>query len=247
MELYIIRHAQSENNAIWAKTKSEVGRFSDPEITDIGHQQAKLVAERLAVKNTAVSSDHPDFQNRYSFDLTHLYTSYMTRSVQTSSYIATATGLPLMGWEEIHEWGGLYDLDIETDSYVSVAGPNRAYFTERFPHLVLPDSFGEQGWWNRPYEERPATVARAKLFYSQLMERHGGTNDRVGMVSHGGFIAIFMLLLTEAFDDDNILKLDKRVWFAQNNTSITRINFGDDYVQVAYQNDVSHLPAELIT
>lgn len=247
MELYIIRHAQSKNNAIWAQTGSEDGRHSDPELTEIGLRQAELVAQRVAMKETAVSPPTPDFVNRNGFNLTHLYASLQTRAVQTGTAISKATGVPLVAWEIVHEWGGIYDTDVETKKNTGLPGPNRDYFTERFPEFMLPDTLGKEGWWNRPHEERPQTVERVRRFYSELLERHGKTDDRVGIVTHGGFTAVFLLLLTESFTDENDTRLEKHVWFAHNNTGITRINFSGDYIQLAYMNDINHLPAELIT
>lgn len=247
MELYIIRHAQSINNAIWSQTGKEIGRHSDPALTEIGLQQADLVAERLATENTAVPPNTPDFQNRDGFNLTHLYASLQTRAVQTGTAVSKATGVPLKAWEIIHEWGGIYDIDHDNDIRTGLPGPNRDYFSERFPEFQLPNSLGKAGWWNRPHEERPETVARVKQFYTELLERHGDTDDRVGIVTHGGFTAVFLVLLNEGFDENNEIKLAKHVWFAHNNTAITRINFHNEYVQIGYLNDVNHLPAHLIT
>ena len=247
MELYIIRHAQSQNNEIWARTGTEEGRFPDPELTEIGRKQAELVAKRVAVVDTAVLENKADPHNRNGYNLTHLYASLQTRAVQTGTAISQATGLPLVAWEEIHEWGGIYDSDFENDIYTGLPGPNRTYFEQRFPDFILPPSLGEEGWWNRPHEERPTTVERAKSFYAQLLERHDETDDRVGMVSHGGFITIFLMLLNDAYDENNQLKQSKYVWYLHNNTAVTRVDFNKEFYRFGYQNDVNHLPSELIT
>ena len=48
-KLYLVRHAQSENNAIWdGRGDHQPGRVPDPEITELGHRQAKAVARHLA-------------------------------------------------------------------------------------------------------------------------------------------------------------------------------------------------------
>ena len=44
MELYIIRHAQSSNNAL----ADERERVCDPHLTELGRQQAELLAAHLA-------------------------------------------------------------------------------------------------------------------------------------------------------------------------------------------------------
>ena len=48
MQLYFIRHGQSENNLLWDQTRSDTGRVGDPELTSNGQLQANLVAQYLA-------------------------------------------------------------------------------------------------------------------------------------------------------------------------------------------------------
>ncbi|MCA9925828.1 MAG: histidine phosphatase family protein, partial [Anaerolineales bacterium] len=108
MQLYFIRHGQSENNAWWAQHQSkDAPRVPDPGLTDIGHQQAERAAQFLAQKETdQPEPEHRDTHNRSGFFLTHLYTSLMLRAVNTADYISRACDLPMITWEEIHEWGG---------------------------------------------------------------------------------------------------------------------------------------------
>ena len=249
MQLYFIRHGQSENNASWAKHQSpDAPRVPDPRLTDIGHQQAKHVAEHLAQNQGAPPETKPfDRHNRSGFHITHLYTSLMTRAVNTADYISQACNLPMHVWEEIHEWGGIYKKDAETDEKIGLPGPNRAFFEEMFPRLVLPDTLGETGWWNRPYEPFEASPERAKRVALELIKRHGGTNDRVAMVSHGGFGYALLKALTDFKSPNNGTGTAMNVWFSMNNTSISRVDFGPDYLAIAYLNHVNHLPAELIT
>ena len=44
MRLYYIRHAQSENNALWDQTGSDEGRKHDPSLTELGWEQAMRAA-----------------------------------------------------------------------------------------------------------------------------------------------------------------------------------------------------------
>lgn len=164
MQLYIIRHAQSVNNAIWAATGNGNGRLSDPPITDLGHQQARHLADHLANAKTNLSDNYDDITNRSGFVLTHLYSSLMLRAVQTGHYIADTLDMPLHAWEIIHEWGGIYEDDPETGKPVGLPGPNRAFFTARFPRFVPPAALAEAGWWNRPYEPPQNTPTRAQRF-----------------------------------------------------------------------------------
>jgi len=249
MQLYFIRHGQSENNASWAVHQSSTApRVPDPGLTDIGHQQAQLVARHLAGKETVEANNNsPDRHTRSGFNLTHLYTSLMLRAVSTADYISRACDLPMICWEEIHEWGGIYEKDAETEEKIGLPGPNRVFFAENFPGLKLPDSLGEAGWWNRPYEPFEASPERAKRVAIELLARHGGTEDRVAMVSHGGFGFALLKALIDFTSPNNLFGDARHVWFSMNNTSISRIDFGPDFLAINYLNRVNHLPTELIT
>ena len=56
MQLYIIRHAQSYNNALTDWTE----RVSDPPLTELGEQQADLLAAYLA--STPAEAEQPGGQ-----------------------------------------------------------------------------------------------------------------------------------------------------------------------------------------
>ena len=105
MLLYFIRHGQSANNALFDATGFEVGRVQDPELTPAGLQQAALLA-------LAVSRNQPFFRPQVletnGFGITHLYTSLMVRAVLTALPVSEALGLPLTGWTDFHEGGGIY-------------------------------------------------------------------------------------------------------------------------------------------
>jgi len=109
-----------------------------------------------------------------------------------------------------------------------------------YPGLCLPDELGEEGWWNRPYEAVEERNQRARRFLEELLCRHGDSDDRVGVISHGAF---YNRLLGE------LLRLNSRegLWFMLNNCAITRIDFREDEVALIYTNRADFLPAELIT
>jgi 2,3-bisphosphoglycerate-dependent phosphoglycerate mutase len=173
------------------------------------------------------------------FDLTHLYTSLMSRAVMTGAAMAEALGLPLVAWEDLHETGGIYVEDEQTGQPIGQPGKHRAYFQEHYPRLILPDSLNEAGWWNRPFEEREQRLARAQRFLRDLLERHGQTDDRVAVVSHGAFYNYFLSALLDWPRKDGC-------WFMLNNAAITRIDF-EDRVTLVYLNRFEHLPREWVT
>jgi 2,3-bisphosphoglycerate-dependent phosphoglycerate mutase len=246
MQFYFIRHAQSENNLLWERTGSSKGRSEDPGLTTVGRQQAHLLAEYLRGPDPPPAARGRDPQKVAGFGLTHLYTSLMVRSVATGAIVAPALGVPLVAWVDAHESGGIYQRDEQTDERIGQPGRNRAYFEAHYPDLLLPDSLGETGWWNRPHEEREQRPARARRFLRELLERHGHADDRVAVISHGGFYNHLLAVLLDLPEPEG-------VWFALNNAASTRIDFSDEdpegaeRIAVAYMNRADHLPQELIT
>lgn len=244
MIFYFIRHAQSTNNKLYESSGSIVGRHADPPLTEPGREQAQRLAHHLAQPYT--SSDY-DPHNFNGFGLTHLYCSLMVRAIETGLPIAKTTGLPLVAWPEIHERGGIFNPNPDTGEWEGLPGHNRAYFEEHFPELTLPDNLGRQGWWNRPVETGEQMAKRAQHVIRELKNRHGNTDDHVAIVSHGAFFdALYGNLMKTRFTHPSI-EANSYIWFTVNNTSISRINFKDDYINLIYVNRVAHLPPHLIT
>jgi len=241
MQLYFIRHGQSENNQLWAETGSVDGRSDDPELTDAGRLQVEKLAQLLSRPGgpSALPAEY-DGQNVTGFHITHLYCSLMLRAIETATILARALELSPAAWEDVHEVGGIHWQEEGADEPVGQAGKNRAYFEEHYPHLQLPSSLGEEGWWNRPYEPREARPRRAARFLRDLLARHGESGDRVGVVSHGGFYNHLMRAILGLPDEGEL-------WFGMNNTGVTRIDSTPQDIVVQYTNRVDHLPPELIT
>jgi 2,3-bisphosphoglycerate-dependent phosphoglycerate mutase len=240
VQFYFIRHGQSENNLLWDRSGSSVGRSVDAELTDVGRRQAQALAEFLSGGDCVGTANSQDQHNRAGFGITHLYSSLMVRAVTTASIVAGKLGLPVIAWEDLHETGGIYVENTETSECIGQPGKNRAYFQAHYPRLVLPETLGEDGWWNRPYEAQEQKPLRAQHFWQQLLERHGQTEDRVAAISHGAFYNYLMA---------TVLKMPERdhVWFKLSNTAITRIDFYDQHVELVYTNRVDFLPDDLIT
>jgi 2,3-bisphosphoglycerate-dependent phosphoglycerate mutase len=238
VQLYFIRHAQSANNKLYEESGSWDGRDSDPELTELGHQQAQRLAQHLACANGEAPGS--DFINRRRFGLTHLYSSLMVRALATGIYLAAALHLPLQVWEDLHEVGGIFTIDRETGDHIGQPGKSPAELAARFPQVELPLTLTDSGWWNRSHESVELQARRARRFVYDLLERHGGTVDRVAVISHGGFYNFVLaeLLGTQA---------ENGFWFSLNNTGITRFNFDPESIGLAYANRLEHLPTELIT
>lgn len=266
MQLYLIRHAESENNALYARTGASKGRHYDPALTDIGREQVRCLADFFRTSANATPNGHmtPFGADVSHVTLTDLYTSLMTRAVVTAQGIAEAVGIPLTAWRDVHECGGLYLEDETTGDKIGQAGPNRIYFNQHFPGLALPSDLDDIGWWNRGHEEHAERIARAQRVWQMLMQRHGdsvahrtpelcsgafdapangrhgGTDAHVGIVTHGGF---YNYLLAVIFD----IPPRENVWFGFNNAAITRIDVDQEGIALRYSNRFDFLPPELVT
>ncbi|MCP4332630.1 MAG: histidine phosphatase family protein [Gammaproteobacteria bacterium] len=245
-KLYLIRHAQSENNAIWDGSDEHPERRPDPEITETGHQQARTLAEHLA---------HPQMEPRQHpflpvkethFGLTHVYCSLMTRSILTAEYVSKACDLELQAHAEIFEKHGIFDVD-SNGNLQGLPGPDREYFGERFPRLKLPQEFNDDGWWNRSAEDESAFLQRMRSVVNEIRQRLTDSDDCIALVAHGDFIDQFvnelMGVVRHQPNYDNH-------WVANwtfHNTSISRIDFVNGAHNVVYMNRIDHLPNELVT
>ncbi len=248
MKLYLIRHGESANNAFDSGTGEQGARVPDPELTEIGHQQAKLLAGHMADPQ-GDPLQHPSTNRRdvqREFGLTHIYCSLMTRSILTAQYVAQACGLPLIAHAEIFESEGVYE-EASDGTKTGVPGPDRDYFSTRFSDIQLPETLGDGGWYNRPFETKDKFLRRSKQIVQEFLHRHAGTDDTVAMVIHGDLIDQLV---------NDFVGVERRPanydihWVANwavHNTAITRIDFIAESRVVVYTNRTQHLPPEMIT
>ena len=242
MQLFLIRHGQSTNNAIWEQTHFYKDRVPDPPLTENGLRQAEALAHFLANHGEPDAPDESDPQNIGGFAITHIYCSLMERAVATGEILSRRLGLPLVSWPEIHEGGGVFSQDAESGERIGLEGPGREYFETNHPELELPQSLGASGWWNRPYEELPELLTRARRAQEDLLQRHGDRAHRVALVTHVGFCHFFLSELL------NVAVPEERAhWFHLNNAGISHISFGESRFRVNYLNRVDFLPTKLIT
>jgi 2,3-bisphosphoglycerate-dependent phosphoglycerate mutase len=247
MELYFIRHGQSINNANWDNPGYQ--ESPDPMLTEIGHEQARLLAEFLK-KNQALTHSEKQWnsQNRFGFGLTHVYTSLMERAAFTAAPIAQALDLPLIAWKEIHEEGGIFSRG-DKSNIQGLPGRPRSFFMENFRPITLPEDLDETGWWNRPFEAEAERQPRADQVFADLLARHrdrdGLSVQRVALVSHGGF---FMRLLSAILQLPwRQASLGLKSWFLLNNCSISRFDIRGEEITAVYINRTDFLPDHLIT
>lgn len=239
MQLYFIRHAQSENNQKWSDSGSSLGRFADPSLTDLGMRQAEALAAYIANRQLVTSASPYDEINACGIGLTHIYTSLMARAVLTAKLVAEKVALPLAGLEDAHEGGGVYLEDEETRELIGQPGKTPEELKALSDRLVLPE-LNPSGWWNRPFEVREERVARARRLLTALLEKHGGTGDRIALFSHAAFFNYFLAAVFE---------LDQRppLWVYLNNTGISRFDFNGEEYALIYTNRTEHLTPNLLS
>ncbi|MHB8855502.1 MAG: histidine phosphatase family protein [Bellilinea sp.] len=239
MQLYFIRHAQSENNQKWSDSGSSLGRFADPGITDLGKRQAQALAEFIANRQLVTAASPYDETNAGGIGLTHLYTSLMARAVLTANTVAEKIDLPLVGLEDAHEGGGVYLEDEKSGELNGQPGKTPEELKSLSDRLVLPE-LNPNGWWNRPFEVREERVARARRLLAYLLEQHGGTGDKIALFSHAAFFNYFVAAVFE---------LDQRppVWVYLNNTGVSRFDFNGEENALVYSNRTEHLTPNLLS
>jgi 2,3-bisphosphoglycerate-dependent phosphoglycerate mutase len=247
MQLYLIRHAQSTNNVSWdQKDTNGYIRSSDPHLTDLGVKQAQTLGSFIASQPFSVQPNVGEYRHRVH--ITHLYSSLMTRAIQTGTILSDALGIPLYGLPEVHEIGGIY-LETEENGNSSISiehGVTPAYLREHFPALRLHQPIEERGWWQGGMEPIDSPLIRAHAVLDLLRERHLPSNDRVAIVTHGGFfnslIRLIFNIRTDEPDNRNL-----PTWFSLCNCAISRIDFVDDRAIWVYHNRTTFMDDDLVT
>lgn len=230
MQLYLIRHGQSYNNAVHDPRE----RVKDPELTSLGQRQAELLAEHLAI-----SSDERT-ETPSGYGLTHLYASPMFRALQTAKPISEHLGLAVKVWIDIHEIGGIFLEDAE-GGFVGYPGMTREQIRTAFPDYELPSEISEAGWWNPEDQMETESAAQFRaLKVAEALRENARTEHRIALVSHAGFLDRLLKVLL-----NQLPNVPRTVFYAHYNTAITRIDFGEAYLRMHYINRMDHLPPHL--
>ena len=228
MRLYLIRHAESENNALAQLMLHK--RKVDPDLTARGYQQRDLLARHIETSADGVGEDYA---------ISHLYTSAMQRSLLTTQPLSAALGLTPLVWPDLHEKGGMF---LQQDDCVrSFGGMTRTEIQDAFPGYELPAEVDERGWYDRELGREPETHSYYRAFkVARALRERGDSDDVVALVSHAGFMDLLLKVLFE--------QLPARPYsmrYYHDNTAITRINFDRNWTTLHYMNRLDHLPADL--
>jgi len=225
IHLYLIRHAQSYNNAL-----DDVRlRVCDPPLTELGHRQAEILAQYLSGQQLCGNGQH-----------LRLVCSPMLRALQTARYLQQALGVTPEVWVDIHEHGGIYLDNWEQGSRFGCPGMTRSQILEQFPDYRLPAEITEQGWWQGGFEELWACQARAIKVANALRQPVTGDVCLIVM-SHATFLSCLLKALY------NLLP-GEQMWFSHRNTGISHLHVdGECRLSTRYLNQIGHLPPGLVT
>ena len=140
MRLYIVRHAQSANNALAHPSLTNPERDSDPSLTETGFKQTECVARFL-------KEEYGDGNPRCAVEhrIKRLYASPMRRCMLTATPIARELGVDINVRADIHEHGGCFEGSAEGE-VVGRPGMGCEQLEREFPGCVVPREL-EKGWW----------------------------------------------------------------------------------------------------
>lgn len=229
MRFVIIRHAQSTNNLLFEQTGASVGRDHDAPLTDLGHQQAALLADAVGA-------------GVLPWQITHLYSSLMLRAVQTAAPLAERLALPHRCLSDAYEIGGPF-VEAEDGTRSPHPGAPAHQLHAASSRLVLPESATDGGWFTGSYEDEYDVVAeRARRVIEAIRASHG-EDDTVALVTHGAF---FQHLFRALLQIDTMSG-----WVLKHNTAISLFldeRWGERERVTAYRLDwMPHLTEDLIT
>ncbi len=170
MQLYLIRHAQSQNNAL-----PEEERVEDPGLTELGQQQAEHLGGWIA-----------------SLKLTRLITSPFRRTLLTTEPIRRATSLIPEVRIDLHEQGGCYS-GHDFTAKLGRPGMTRREIELEFSGYRVADDIDGEGWWqSKPYETWEAARIRAARLLEATLREFAHTDERVAYVMHADIKRLFI-------------------------------------------------------
>ncbi|MEM6527449.1 MAG: histidine phosphatase family protein [Chloroflexota bacterium] len=250
MYLYLIRHAQSVNNA-GAGTPG-FKHVEDAPLTHMGHQQAAHLGTKMRTdiedeERQALLEKIP-YAPVYKID--ELYASPFKRAIETAKPLADALDLPLKLNMDIYEYGGIFRRDVvaDTEHVLTFGGLNRDAMRAIVPNIVIPEAVTDEGWWTMNVME-PEThfIERGMRVANFLKEKAAGDwkGKRIAMVSHADFLN---QLLQTLLRDGPLDRPHRDSFIYHYNTSVTYVEIGTyGFPQVRYACRMDHLPPEMVT
>ncbi|WP_413431147.1 histidine phosphatase family protein [Crateriforma spongiae] len=222
MKLYLIRHAESQNNA-----RPTHQRVCDPPLTARGRLQAQHLAQWMTT---------------FRHDV--LITSPFRRTLETTRIYLDQSPRPVCVWHNVFERGGCFN-GYNDATYSGAPGLSRRQII-KLAHsdreqCVIDDTIGDQGWWDRPDREaEDETVRRAASVVGRFIDEFGDSDMTVVAVIHADFIRALLAQMIGAVVD--MQRLGPIV-----NVGISRLRWANEAWHLDWLNSVSHMPARLVT
>ncbi|TWT76567.1 phosphoglycerate mutase [Planctomycetes bacterium CA13] len=222
MQLYLIRHAESANNA-----KPIFERIEDPPITARGRLQSQHLADWTK-----------------SLKIDALITSPFLRSLQTTRHIVDRVPQKVHIWHNVFERGGCfrgYRPD-QTEGGIGL-GPAgiRKEASSSEDDCIVDETILDSGWWGgKDRETNEEAITRAREVVHRFIETFRDSGKIVVAVIHADFKRCLLdQMLSET---THVGSLGPMV-----NTGITKVRYNGNRWQLHSLNSISHLPARLIT
>jgi 2,3-bisphosphoglycerate-dependent phosphoglycerate mutase len=246
VQLVLVRHGQSSNNALYAEAVAAEraantavrraaadlrylrGRVADPPLSALGVRQAQTLGAAFR------SGGAP-------FTPTHLYASPTMRAVQTVSPLAEATSLRVVLHPDAYEVGGVHLFDPQTGTRQARPGATFQELRERCPVIeTTPGLFpaSDQPWSGGLETHDEQALPRAQRLLTALRAAHGH-DDVVLLVSHQHFSQfVIAAVLGYAAPPGQRFRID--------NTGHLSFRLDDGPGRIDWVNRVDHLdPADI--
>jgi len=221
MELYLIRHAESANNA-----RPTYERVEDPDITAVGRLQATHLARWLE-----------------TLKIDGFITSPFRRTLQTAAAVLDATVHRLDVWHNVFERGGCFR-GYDEATLAGAMGMGRADILKLMgghaERCLLDETILDTGWWGGKDRETDEQAKRRAAEVCQRLQARFCDGQVVVLLIH----ADLKRLMLEALLNDQV---DVSQLGALRNAGVSKVNRIDGRWQLDYFNSVTHLPARLIT
>jgi len=244
LDLYLVRHAQSFNNAVKIAAVQKYGdsenpeakaywlehRSADPDLSDLGRQQAQHLGDRLAAELVGRS--------------TTFVCTPMRRTYQTIEPTLVALGVSdpdrVLCHAKFYEHGGAHNQG------VAVPGATKAEMEGRHPLRCV--DFPEAAGWHEhqdgheTWEEFNTRIRHAKRWLMETFIPETAEHSECAVVvSHGTFMSYILRALQNQ-------QPGHRFGYIHGNTGITHLKWHRTHgIFLMSANDTAHVPVALST
>lgn len=205
-KLIFVRHAEAEGNKI-----RRFHGWTDSSITERGHLQAQRVADRLK-----------------DMDIDVIYSSSLTRTLQTAEYISMVKGLPIIRTDKLKEINGGDWEDLPWDE-LQEKWPDAYETWDNSPHIhQMPNGESMEEFQKRLVDE-----------VMHIIRQNKGKN--ICIVTHGTAIRALICHFRACMLEEMI----NVAWC--DNTAITIMEYYDGVFTTITEGDATHLGSDLGT